>query len=57
MAGIVVSTIAFFMVRYYVNRCLDDIGIEKSLTRGIVAFCAALLIACLVAYAVDRLAG
>jgi ABC-type Fe3+-siderophore transport system permease subunit len=55
MLSIVLSTIAFFMARYYVVRYLDGIGIPKTLTRAIVAFCAALLVAYVVAYAVNWL--
>jgi hypothetical protein len=56
MLGIVLSTIAFFMARYYVNRYLDDIGVPKTLTRGLVAFCAALLVAYAIAYIVNWIA-
>jgi len=55
MLSIVLSTIAFFVARYYVVRYLDEIGIPKTLTRATVAFCAALLVAYIVAYAVDWL--
>ena len=55
MLSIILSTIAFFVARYYVVRYLEDLGIPKTLTRGTVAFCAALLVAYVVAYAVDWL--
>ena len=55
MLSIVLSTVAFFLVRYYVNRYLDDIGIPKTFTRGLVAFLAALLVAYMVAVIVDWL--
>jgi len=55
MLSIVLSTIAFFVTRYYVVRYLDDIGVPKTFTRGTVAFCAALLVAYGVAYFVDWL--
>ena len=55
MLSIVLSTIAFFVARHYVVRYLDGIGIPKTLTRATVAFCAALLVAYVVAYAVDWL--
>ena len=55
MLSIILSTIAFFAVRYYVARYLDDLGIPKTFTRAAVAFCAALLVAYLVAYGVDWL--
>ena len=56
MLSIVLSTVAFFVARYYVNRYLDDIDVPKTFTRGAVAFCAALLVAYAVAYFVDWLA-
>jgi hypothetical protein len=56
MLSLVLSTVAFFLARYYVNRYLDDIGVPKSLTRGLVAFCAALLVAYGVALTVGWLA-
>ena len=55
MLSIVLSTIAFFVARYYVVRYLDDIGVPKTFTRSTVAFCAALLAAYAVAYFVDWL--
>ena len=55
MLSIVLSTIAFFVARYYIVRYLDEIGIPKTFTRGMVAFCAALLAAYGVAYFVDWL--
>lgn len=57
MLSMVVSTIAFFVARYYVNRYLDDIGVPKTFTRGTVAFCAALLVAYMIAYVLDRFAA
>jgi hypothetical protein len=56
MLSMAVSTVAFFVVRYYVNRYLDDIGVPKTFTRGLVAFCAALLVAYAIAYFVDWIA-
>lgn len=56
MLSILVSTIVFFMARYYINRYLDDIGVPKTFTRSAVAFCAALLVAYAIAYIVDRFA-
>ena len=55
MLSVILSTIAFFAARYYVVRYLDELGIPKTLTRATVAFCAALLVAYIVAYAVNRL--
>lgn len=56
MLSIALSTIAFFMARHYVNRYLDEIDVPKTFTRGMVAFCAALLVAYAIAYIVDRFA-
>lgn len=56
MLSMALSTVAFFMARYYVNRYLDDIGVPKTFTRGAVAFCAALLVAYGVALIVDWVA-
>jgi hypothetical protein len=55
MLSIVISTVAFFVVRYYVNRYLDGLDIPRTFTRSTVAFCAAALIAYIVAFAVDWL--
>lgn len=56
MRSLVLSTIAYFVVRYYVNRYLDGIGVPKTFTRSTVAFCAALLAAYGIAYFVDWIA-
>ena len=55
MLSILLSTVAFFVVRYYVNRYLDDIDVPRTFTRSTVAFSAALLVAYGVAYFVDWL--
>ena len=34
MLGQFISTIAFFVVAWYLNRYLDDLGISKGMTRG-----------------------
>lgn len=54
--SIVLSTVGFFAARFYVNRFLDGIGMPATFTRSTVAFCAALLAAYAIAYAVDRIA-
>jgi hypothetical protein len=51
------STIAFVFAGYFIRRYLDGIGIPRSMSRGIVVFVAALLIAYGVAFVVDLLAG
>ena len=57
MLSFFVSTIVFFVAGYFIRRYLDDIGVPRSMTRGIVVFVAALLVAYGVAYGVDLLAG
>jgi hypothetical protein len=53
MLSFFVSTIAFFVAGYFIRRYLDDMGIPKTMTRGVVVFVAALLIAYGIAYVVD----
>ena len=53
MAGFLLSTLAFFIAGYFLRRYLDDLGIPKGFTRGVVVFVAALLIAYGVAFLVD----
>jgi hypothetical protein len=55
MLSMVLSAVAFFVVRYYVNRYLDGLDIPRTFTRSTVAFCAAALVAYIVAFAVDWL--
>jgi len=55
MLSILLSTIAFFVSAYYVKRFLENQGIPKGMTRGVLVFSISLLIAYLVAFGVDRL--
>lgn len=55
MLSIILSTLAYFLASYYLRRYLDDIGIPKGLTRGVLIFSLALIIAYAVALAVDYL--
>lgn len=55
MPGIILSTLAYFLASYYLRRYLDDIGIPKGLTRSVLIFSLALIIAYAVALAVDYL--
>jgi hypothetical protein len=48
-----VSTVVFFIAGYFIRRYLDDMGIPKTMTRGVVVFVAALMIAYGVAYVID----
>ena len=53
MLSLVLSTVAFLVARYYINRYLDGMDIPKGLARGLVVFCAAALIAYGIAMIVD----
>lgn len=55
MLSIVLSTVAYFLASYYLRRYLDDIGIPKGLTRSVLIFSLALIVAYAVALAVDYL--
>jgi len=55
MLSFLLSTIAFFVSAYYVKRFLENQGIPKGMTRGVLVFSISLLIAYLVAFGVDRL--
>jgi len=55
MLSIVLSTIAFFVSRYYISRYLDNMGLPKGMTRGVLVFSIALLISYVVALAADYL--
>jgi hypothetical protein len=56
MLSIFLATVAFFVSSYYVKRSLENMGIPKGVTRGLLVFSIALLISYLVALAVDYLA-
>jgi VIT1/CCC1 family predicted Fe2+/Mn2+ transporter len=55
MLSIVVSTIAFFVVAFFIKRWLDGMGIPKTMTRNLVVFVAAALVSYGVAFVVDLL--
>ena len=57
MLSFFLSTVAFFVAGFFIRRYLEDMGIPKGITRGIVVFCAAILIAYGVAFIVDRVTG
>ena len=57
MLSLVFGTIAFFAASYFIKRYLDDIGIPKTLVRGLVVFVLALAAAYGVAFVVERAAG
>jgi hypothetical protein len=55
MLSIVLSTIAFFVASFYIKRYLEDMGIPKGMTRGVLIFSLALLVSYLVAVIADHL--
>jgi hypothetical protein len=55
--NLVVSTVAFFVASYFIRRYLNDIGVPKTMTRGLVIFVLALAIAYGVAFVVDQAAA
>ncbi len=57
MFSLALATIAFFAASYFIKRYLDEIGIPKTLVRGLVVFVLALAAAYGVAFLVDRAAG
>ena len=57
MLSLVVSTIVYFVASYFFKRHLEGMGIEKTMTRGIVVFTGAILAAYAAGAAVDWLAA
>jgi hypothetical protein len=57
LVSLVVSTIAYFVASYFIKRHLEEMGIPRGMTRGIVVFVLALGIAYGVAFLVDRVLG
>lgn len=55
MLSIILSTVAFFVSSYYLKRYLEDMGLPKSMTRGVLIFSIALLISYFVSVAVESL--
>jgi len=55
MLSIVLSTIAFFVSTYYIRRYLENMGLPKGMTRGVLIFSIALIISYVVALAADYL--
>ena len=56
MLSVVISTVVFFMAAYFIKQYLENMGIPKGMTRGLVVFCLAMLISYGVAWIVDWLA-
>lgn len=57
MLGIVLSTIAFFVAGFFIRRYLDEIGIPKTMVRGMMVFVLALAVAYGVTFVVGWLSG
>ena len=57
MLSLVVSTIAFFVASYFIKRYLDEIGVTKTMVRGLVIFVLALAVSYGVAFVTDWVAA
>jgi len=57
MLSLVFGTTAFFVASYFIRRYLNEIGIPKTLVRGLVVFVLALAAAYGVAFIADWAAG
>jgi len=57
MLSLVFGTIAFFVASYLIRRYLNEIGIPRTLVRGLVVLVLALAAAYGVAFIFDRVAG
>lgn len=57
MGSLVLSTVAFFIASFLVGRYLNRIDAPRGMTRSILKFCAALLVAYGVMLVVDRIAS
>jgi hypothetical protein len=55
MLSLALSTVAFFVASFFIKRYLEDMGIPKGMTRGLVVFVLALAAAYGVAFLVDRI--
>jgi hypothetical protein len=55
MLSIILSTVAFFASSHYLRRYLEDMGLPRSMTRGVLIFSIALLISYFVSVAVESL--
>jgi VIT1/CCC1 family predicted Fe2+/Mn2+ transporter len=54
MTSLIVSTIAYFIAAFFIKRWLDGMDIPKTMTRSIVIFVGAAVVAYGVAFVVDR---
>ena len=55
MLSLVLSTVAYFVASFFLRRYLEDMGIPRSMTRGLVVFVLALAVAYGVAFLVDAI--
>ena len=55
MLSLVLSTVAFFAVSYFLKRHLEGMDIPKGMTRAFVVFVLPLAVAYVVAFLVDRI--
>jgi hypothetical protein len=56
IAGLIASTIAFFVASYFIKRWMDDNDMPKGMTRNAAIFALALIIAYGVGWLVDHVA-
>ena len=56
IAGLVASTIAFFVASYFIKRWMDENDIPKGMTRNLTIFTLAIAVAYGVGWLVDRVA-
>jgi hypothetical protein len=54
IAGLVASTIVFFVASYFIKRWMDDNDIPKGMTRSVTIFVLAVALAYGVGWLVDR---
>jgi hypothetical protein len=53
MLSLIVSTVVYFVAAYFIKRQLEEMGIPKSMTRGLVVFVLAAAVAYGAAFLID----
>ncbi len=53
MTSFIISVVAYLIAAFYIKRWLDEIGIPKTMVRGLVIFVLAAVVSYGVAYVVD----
>ena len=53
LLDLIISTIAFFVAVFYMNRYLDDQGMNKGMSRSVVVFLIASIVSFIVPKAID----